>query len=58
MGVTFHLPGGAIFICPGGGHFHFLVAPVGISNDSNRVFIFDKLLVMGSTFGIGDHAVS
>ena len=40
VGVTFHLPGGAISICPGEGHFHFLVAPVGISSDSNRFFLF------------------
>ena len=56
VGATFHLPGGAIFICPGEGHFHFIIAPVGICRDLNHFFV--NLPDSGSIFGIGDHAVS
>ena len=72
VGATFHLPGGAIFICPGEGHFHFIIAPVGICHfhlprrgststdapDLNRSLFFVNLPDLGSIFGNGDRAVS
>ena len=45
-------PGGAIFICPGEGHFHFLVAPVGISSDSNRFLFLTNFLLWVPLLGL------
>ena len=55
-GPLFICPSVAIFICPGEGHFHFIIAPVGICPDLNHFFV--NLPDSGSIFGIGDHAVS
>ena len=38
-GPLFICPSVAIFICPGEGHFHFIIAPVGICPDLNHFFL-------------------
>ena len=45
-------PGGAIFISPGEGHFHFPVAPVGISSDSNRFLFLTNFLLWVPLLGL------
>ena len=51
-GSLFHLPGGAIFICPGEGHFHFLVVPVGTPSDSNRFLFLTNFLLCVPLLGL------
>ena len=45
-------PGGAIFICPGEGHLHFLVAPVGTPSDSNRFLFLTNFLLSVPLLGL------